>query len=186
MIVNLDPASREAVREPVRVVPLGYLTPSGARNVLTIGERYGAPKHEYTVSHEFAAFLDAIDVRVVRSDLTTYEEEVLRAMHDSDIVAVCPVSEGLPVIPVTRKPLTLAEHTAAGYLLQIGDSEEEAVVSEVGGQLMRMIDGDRTLQDLVDELAQHDPGYGRILLEEAAAFAQSMRRTGALTFEPVG
>lgn len=172
--------------EPVRVLPLGYVTPAGDRDVLTIGERYGAAKYEYTVSHEFAAFLASIDVRVVRGDLTTYEEEVLRALHDSGIVAVCSVSEGLPVIPVTRKPLTLAEHTAAGILIQIGDADEEAIVSEIGGQLMRMIDGDRTLQDLVDELAQHDPARRGILLEEAVAFAQSMRRTGALTFEPVG
>lgn len=174
-----------AFSEPVRVVPLGYLTPAGTRNVLTIGQRYGAPKHEYTVSHEFAAFVDAIDVRVVRSDLSTYEEEVLRALRDSGIVAVCLVSEGLPVIPVTRKPLTLADHSAAGYVVQIGDEAEEALLSETGGQLMRMIDGDRTLQDLVDELAQHDPAHERILLEEAAAFAQAMRRTGALTLEPV-
>lgn len=173
-------------KDPVRVVPLGYVTPAGARNVLTVGDRYGALKHEYTVSHEFAAFLDSIDVRVVRSDLTTYEADVLGALHDSGIVAVCPVSGGLPVIPVTRKPLTLAGHTADGYLLQIGDLGEAAVVSEIGGQLMRMIDGDRTFQDLVDELAQHDPDHGRILLEEAAAFAQAMRRAGALTFEPVG
>lgn len=169
------------LREPVRVVPLGYITRTVDGAVLTIGERHGAPKYGYTITRDVEEFLAAIDISTVHTEFTDDEQRLLDALHDSGIISLCPVSAGLPVVPMTRKPLTVARH-AAGYIVQVGEGGETRIVSEIGGQLVHMIDGERTLQELVHELAQDAPVDS--LLEEATVFAQAMRRVSAMTFEP--
>lgn len=171
--------------EPVRVVPLGYTTRTAAGIRLTIGDRPGATKHEYTISPDVDEYLTALDIRALYRDLTATDRELLGALHDSSIVAVCPVSHGLPVVAVARRPLTLAEHLGADCTVRFGDAGGETVVSAMGGRILRLVDGDRTLQQLVDEV-EHTSAAGVTVdvVAEAAALAQTMRTAGALTFEP--
>ena len=171
--------------EPVRVVPLGYTTLTTAGIRLTIGDRPGATKHEYTISPDVDEYLTALDIRALYRDLTATDRDLLGALHDSSIVAVCPISDGLPVVPVARRQLTLAEHLGADCTVRFGDDGEETVVSAMGGCILRLVDGDRTLQQLVDEV-EHTSAAGVMIdvVAEAAALAQTMRATGALTFEP--
>ncbi len=174
-----------AFTEPVRVVPLGYTTRTAAGIRLTIGDRPGATKHEYTISPDVDEYLTALDIRALYRDLTETDRDLLAALHDSSIVAVCPVSDGLPVVPVARRQLTLAEHLGADCTVRLGDAGEETVVSAMGGRILRLIDGDRTLQQLVDEIEHTSTVGGAVdVLAEAAALAQTMRTAGALTFEP--
>jgi hypothetical protein len=167
--------------EPMRVVPLGYTTRTAAGIRLTIGDRPGATKHEYTISPDVDEYLTALDIRTLHRDLTTADRDLLSALHDSSIVAVCPVSDGLPVVPVARRQLTLAEHLGADCTVKFDDEDEETVVSAMGGRILRLVDGDRTLQQLVDEVENTSTVD---VLTEAAALAQTMRAAGALTFEP--
>jgi hypothetical protein len=55
----------------------------------------------------------------------------------------------------------------------------------MGGRILGLVDGDRTLQQLVDEV-EHTSAAGVTadVVAEAAALAQTMRAAGALTFEP--
>ena len=174
-----------AFTEPLRVVPLGYTTRTAAGIRLTIGDRPGATKHEYTISPDVDEYLTALDIRALYRDLTETDRDLLAALQDSSIVAVCPVSDGLPVVPVARRQLTLAEHLGADCTVRFGDGGEETVVSAMGGRILRLVDGDRTLQQLVDEIKHTSTAGGAVdVLAEAAALAQTMRTAGALTFEP--
>ena len=174
-----------AFSEPVRVVPLGYTTRTGAGIRLTIGDRPGATKHEYSISPDVDEYLTAIDIRGLYRDLTEADCDLLGALHDSSIVAVCPISRGLPIVPVARRQLTLAEHLSADCTVRFGDTGDEMVVSATGGRILRLVDGDRTLQQLVDEVEHTNAaGVAVDVLAEAAALAQAMRTAGALTFEP--
>lgn len=171
--------------EPMRVVPLGYTTHTAAGIRLTIGDRPGATNHEYTISPDVDEYLTALDIRTLYRDLTTADRNLLSALHDSSIVAVCPVSDGLPVVPVARRQLTLAEHLGADCIVRFDDADEETVVSAMGGRILRLVDGDRTLQQLVDEVENTSTVDVAVdVLTEAAALAQTMRAAGALTFEP--
>lgn len=171
--------------EPVRVVPLGYTTRTAAGIRLTIGDRPGATKHEYTISPDVDEYLTALDIRALYRNLTAPDRDLLCALQDSSIVAVCPVSDGLPVVPVARRQLTLAGHLGADCTVRFGDASEATVVSAMGGRILRMVDGDRTLQQLVDEV-EHTSAAGVTVdvLVEAADLAQTMRTAGVLTFEP--
>lgn len=174
-----------AFTEPVRVVPLGYTTRTAAGIRLTIGDRPGATKHEYTISPDVDEYLTALDIRALYRDLTETDRNLLAALHNSSIVAVCPVSDGLPVVPVARRQLTLAERLGADCTVRFGDAGEETVVSAMGGRILRLVDGDRTLQQLVDEIEHTSTAdVGVDVLAEAAALAQTLRTAGALTFEP--
>jgi len=174
-----------ALTEPMRVVPLGYTTRTAAGIRLTIGDRPGATKHEYTISPDVDEYLTALDIRFLYRDLTDADRELLSALHDSSIVAVCPVSDGLPVVPVARRQLTLAERFGADCTVSFGDASEETVVSALSGRILRLVDGDRTLQQLVDEVEHTSPVDVAVdVVAEAAALAQTMRTVGALTFEP--
>ncbi|MFH8253083.1 hypothetical protein ACH3VR_22135 [Microbacterium sp. B2969] len=171
--------------EPLRVVPLGYTTRTGARITLTIGDRPGSTKQEYSISRDVDEYLTSIDIRALYRDLSEADRDLLAALHDSNIVAVCPISHGLTVVPFTRRPLSLAEHLGADCIVRFDDAGEKVIVSETGGRILRLIDGDRTLQQLADEVEHTSAPTAAVdVLAEAASLAQTMRAVGALTFEP--
>lgn len=186
------------------IVPLGYLSRVDGWHQLTVGDRVGGDKRQYRLMPEHRELLASLDPMVLDREFSSQEQHLLRAMATDRMVA--PLGAGAPlsaldVIPVPRQSLAVVGTIDDSYRIRVGDGWS-IVLSEYEGRLLPLIDGHRTLADILREVegrALVDPDDRRMiaeaeleegrsfeayLFELAISFIATTRRSGALTFEP--
>lgn len=170
--------------EPTRIIPFGYIERTCAGAVLVINKRAGFKPHRFTLDERTERFLSSLEVWRIHHDLPEEAWSFLDALQQRGVLAATPVWLGLNVIPVLRDSVVMVSTPSSGFHT-LRTSAGDVGVTELGSRLLHMIDGERTVDTLVDEISDSMPDAPRTLLEsEALWFIQSMRQAGAMTLEP--
>lgn len=179
-------AEQSNAAEPTRILPFGYLERAAAGALLIINNRAGAEPQRFAVDERIERFLASLEVWRIHQDLPPEAHHFLEPLQERGVLAVWPVWHGLPVVPVLRDTVVLVSAPAHGFHT-LRTSAGDVKVTELGSRLLHMIDGERTMESLINEIQQTMPEAPRTLLEsEALWFVQTMRQARAITLEPAG
>lgn len=186
------PATREPVMvseqyvatEPTRIIPFGYVEQTRAGAMLVVNDRPGIEPNRFTLDSHTEQYLTSLEVWRIHQGIPEEVWTSISALQQHGILVAWPVWFGLNVIPVLRDAVVLVSTPANGFHT-LHTSAGDVMVTEIGNRLLHLIDGERTLDSLVDEISNSLTDAPRAFLEaDALWFIQTMRKARSITLEP--
>lgn len=200
----------------VHMIRLGYLSPLNGGYNLTVVDQPGVTRRGFGLECKDYELLVSIDPTVVDREFSLDQKAILLTLaRERAVTFIADVDDlaDLDMVPIVRRPLYIAEMLDEGYRIRIGDVDAEPVaesdladasfvVSEYGARFVSLMDGLRTVGEIVtaveaaalanprdrEAIAVGEKKTGQTfhsyLMAESFTFIKVLANSGATTFEP--
>jgi hypothetical protein len=207
MTSNVDDNSTfdtKLLLKPFHVIRLGYITHFESGSTLTVGDYVGGTKLGVKLKPAYIDFLNSLDATVNDREFDAAELGLISWMAEQNFIMILSYDANitdLNMIPVLRSVIMLDQKNEREYVTCSASSTNFSL-SELGGFFFSLVDGVRTLGEIVENVKQgvlndpsgpllvtenekeHGKTFDLILLEEALDFIKATTVAEVITYEP--